>query len=68
MYVDDCLLYIIIIILGGPSWDETLKITDELKLALEKGGFSLKGFTFSGHDPLENLSSDQESVLIGGGG
>ena len=41
MYVDDCLS-------GDPSWDETLKIADELKLALEKGGFSLKGFTFSG--------------------
>ena len=59
MYVDACLP-------GGPSWDETLKITDELKLALEKGGFSLKGFTFSGHEPPGNLSNDQESVSIGG--
>ena len=53
MYVDDCLP-------GGPSWDETLKIVDELKLALEG--------SFSGHDPPENLSSDQESILMGGGG
>ena len=49
MYVDDCLP-------GGPTWGGTLKITDELKMALENGGFSLKGFTFSGKALLKTLA------------
>ena len=59
MYVDDCLS-------GAKSYDERLSNTDELKMALEKGGFSLKGFTFSGHDPPEHLSNDGKSVTVGG--
>ena len=35
-------------------------------MALEKGGFSLKGFTFSGRDPPEHLSNDGKSVTVGG--
>ena len=59
IYVDDCLS-------GECSDDERLSTTDELKLALEKGGFSLKGYTFSGYDPPEHLSEDGESVTVGG--
>ena len=58
MYVDDCLS-------GANSYDERLSTT-ELKMALEKGGFSLKGFTFSGSDPPEHLSNDGKSVTVGG--
>ena len=38
------------------SYNERLSTTDELKMALEKGGFILKGFTFSGSDPPEHLT------------
>ena len=40
--------------------------TDGLRIALEKGGFILKGFTFSGFDPPEHLSKDGRSVTVGG--
>ena len=40
-------------------------ITDELKLVLNKGGFNLKEFTFSGENPLENLSEDGLSIGVG---
>ena len=59
IYVDDCL--------PGDSTDEnTLTITDNLKFALEQGGFTLKGFTFSGHDPPPHLTNNWESVTVGG--
>ena len=59
MYVDDCLS-------GANTLKERLEVTDEVQVTLGKGGFSLKGFTFSGQDPPENVSSDQESVVVGG--
>ena len=59
IYVDDCLS-------GTHSADERLLVTDELKLSLENGGITLKGFTFSGKDPDENLSADKKSVTVGG--
>ena len=59
MYVDDCLS-------GANTLRERLEITDEIQVALKKGGFSLKGFTFSGQDPPENVSSDKESIVVGG--
>ena len=40
--------------------------TDHLKLALERGGFKLKGIIFSGYDPPEHLSADGETVLVAG--
>ena len=52
MYVDDCLS-------GGSTWEDVLSLTDGLKMALEKGGFTLKGFTFSGFDPPEHLNDDE---------
>ena len=33
---------------------------------LNKGGFHLKGVTFSGYDPPENLSNDDKSVTVAG--
>ena len=59
MYVDDCLS-------GTCSAENVKGITDELSIALRKGSFTLKGFTFSGLDPPENLSGHQESVVVGG--
>ena len=41
-------------------------ITNNLGFVLMKGGFKLKGFTFSGEDPPEHLSEDGESVLVAG--
>ena len=41
-------------------------VNDELQMTLARGGFSLKGFSMTGEYPPTNLSSDQESVLVGG--
>ena len=59
IYVDDCLS-------GEKSMDEVFCTTDQLSIALAKGGFGLKGFTFSGQDPPEQLSNDGVSVVVGG--
>ena len=58
-YVDDC-------VSGTEGPQRTLKVTDDLQIVLAKGGFTLKGFVISGEDPPEHLSSDKESVLVGG--
>ena len=58
-YVDDCLS-------GEDSWGKILEITDNLKLPLNRGGFAVKGFTFSGRDPPPNLSKDGTSITVGG--
>ena len=59
IYVDDC-------ILGKHSRKEVLEATDELKLSLEKGGFTLKGFTFSGEDPDLDLSGGHDYITVAG--
>ena len=56
-YMDDCFS-------RTEGAQQTMQVTDEVHV--EKGGFSLKGFTISGSDPPEYLSSDQESVLVAG--
>ena len=58
-YVDD-------VISGTCSEREGLMVTDQLKLCLETGGFSMKGLTHSGKDPDEKLSADKKSVSVGG--
>ena len=58
-YVDD-------IISGARSESEMHSASDELILSLQKGGFALKGFSFSGQDPDANLSEDKKSVNVGG--
>ena len=59
IYVDDCFS-------GANSDDRCRNTTDQLSLALIKGGFNLKGFTYSGQDPPEHLTSDGKSVVVGG--
>ena len=59
LYVDDC-------ISGKHTSQEVLSVTDEIKLSLEKGGFTLKGFTFSGENPDVNLSGEQKYITVGG--
>ena len=58
-YVDDCMS-------GQNSLDDCFERADELTIVLMRGGFSLKGFTFSGHDPPSNLSEDKRSIHVAG--
>ena len=51
---------------GTESYEQTLQLTDDLQATLAKGGFTLKGFAMSGESPLEHLSGDKESVVVGG--
>ena len=59
IYVDDCLS-------GESSWENVLSTTDDLQLVLARGGFAVKGFTFSGKDPPSDLSTDGVSVKVAG--
>ena len=59
VYVDDC-------ISGADSKVNEFKLSDELEITLNRGGFSLKGFTFSGSLPHEALSHDGESINVAG--
>ena len=60
LYVDDCLS-------GANSEKDRSQIAEELSGALLKGGFKLKGFTFSGMDPPEHMANDDKvSVNVGG--
>ena len=59
IYVDDC-------ISSEQSEREALKRADELEVVLNRGGFVLKGITFSNQDPPESLSGDGESINIAG--
>ena len=54
-YVDDC-------ISGTDSYEQSAKVMDQIECAVSTGGFSLKGFTVSGEDPLEHLSADGVSI------
>ena len=57
--MDDCLS-------GEGSVELMHQRADELTLVLRRGGFNLKGFTFSGNVPLKSLSGDSESVKVAG--
>ena len=59
IYVDDC-------ISGGNSLRQTSKLADDLEIVLNRGGFHLKGITFSKKDPPESLSSDRKSISVAG--
>ena len=59
VYVDDCLT-------GALSLELAYKIADELTVVVNKGGFNLKGITFSGKPPLQGLSKDGESINVAG--
>ena len=58
-YVDDCLS-------GEESVEMAFKRADQLETILNRGGFSLKGITFSGRRPPEELSEDGISLVVGG--
>ena len=59
LYVDDCMS-------GDCSVPEAHNKADQLSVSLAKGGFLLKGFTFSGENPPKDLSQDGLSILVGG--
>ena len=49
---------------GTCTAENVTGVTDELSIALGKGGFTMKEFTFSRPDPPENMSGDQDSVVV----
>jgi len=59
VYVDDC-------ISGEKTIKAAIERADQMELVLSRGGFGLKGFTFTGKEPLESLSSDGQSISIAG--
>ena len=59
IYVDDCL--------SGERSEELAKIcADQMEIVLNRGGFALKGVSFSGKDPPECLTNDGSSVSVAG--
>ncbi|XP_066924657.1 uncharacterized protein [Clytia hemisphaerica] len=59
IYVDDCLS-------GEKSMELATQRTDELEIVVNRGGFSLKGITFSHQKPKPDLTSDGESIGVAG--
>ena len=54
IYLDDCLS-------GEENVKKVLKRADDLELVLNRGGFTLKGITFTEGDPPSVLSIDDSS-------
>ena len=54
-YVDDLLS-------GDRSMNEAKDLAEDVKVVLLHGGFKLKGITYSGEDPPENLTEDGKTV------
>ena len=59
VYVDDC-------VTGESSIVEAYTRADQIQLVINHGTFMLKGITFTGEDPLPNLTEDGESIVVGG--
>ena len=59
VYVDDC-------ISGEDIRDTAHQRADQLELVLNRGGYRLKGVTFSGEDPPSNLTDDGDTIFVGG--
>ena len=59
IYVDDCMS-------GDPTVEQRETTTQNLSSMLNRGGFRLKGFTFSGEHPPAHLSEDGQSVNVAG--
>ena len=57
IYVDDCLS-------GEESMKKAMLRANQLEVVLNRGGFSLKGVTFSGTDPPSKLSKDDSSLNV----
>ncbi|MEM7375655.1 MAG: hypothetical protein AAF587_44090, partial [Bacteroidota bacterium] len=59
IYVDDCLS-------GNQSNALAIKDADALEIVVNRGGFSLKGVTFSNQKPKEELTVDGQSISVAG--
>ena len=59
VYVDDCLN-------GEESFEDAKEVTDKLEIVLNRGWFRLKGITFSGFDPPDNLCNKDKSINVAG--
>ena len=59
IYVDDCLS-------GAQNLRDTMIRNDQIELILNRGGFSLKGVTFSGKDSPATLTNDEASINVAG--
>ena len=59
IYVDDC-------ITGDMSEKHAMKHADELEIVLNRGGYTLKGITFSKYDPPESVTDDGSSIGVAG--
>ena len=58
-YADDCMS-------GEEDTCLAYQRADEMEIVVSIGGFTCKGFTFSGQPPLEKLSDDGKSISVGG--
>ena len=58
-YADDCMS-------GEQDTCLAYQRADEMEIVVSIGGFTCKGFTFSGQRPLEKLSDDGESISMAG--
>ena len=56
-YMDDCAS-------GSASAARSHHIMDEIECSLNKGGFTTKGMTETGKDPLPQLSKDGKSITV----
>ena len=59
IYVDDCLS-------GEENEQKALERADQVELVLNRGGFSLKGVTFSGKEPPNTLTADNTTINVAG--
>ena len=59
IYVDDCLS-------GEDSFETAKEVTDGLEIVLNRGGFQLKGITFSRFEPPVKLGNEDKSVTVAG--
>ena len=48
------------------SEKHAMKRADELEIVLNRGGYTLKGITFSKYDPPESLTDDGSSIGVAG--
>ena len=51
---------------GEDTLDQAHQSADELAAVLAAGGYTLKGFTFSGNPPPSDLSRDGKSINVTG--
>lgn len=59
IYVDDCLS-------GEQTVEDAKQRADELEIVLGRGGYKLKGITFSKEEPPDNLSDNGVNVSVAG--